>query len=136
MEPIAIIGTGCRFPGGASTPSKLWDLLVKPRDLTGSPPRNRFDGDAFFHADGTHHGTTNATKSYYLDEDVSHFDAAFFNIQAAEAESMDPQQRLLLEVVYDGLCAAGQRGKFGLIALHLFLETVLESILLTGTCGH
>ncbi|KAI1286521.1 ketoacyl-synt-domain-containing protein [Xylaria venustula] len=109
MEPIAIIGAGCRFPGGASTPSKLWDLLAAPRDLTGRPPKNRFNGDAFFHADGTHHGATNAINSYYLEEDVSHFDTAFFNIQPAEAESMDPQQRLLLEVVYDSLCAAGQR---------------------------
>jgi hybrid polyketide synthase/nonribosomal peptide synthetase ACE1 len=85
--------------------------MEKPRDLTSPPPKTRFDGDVFFHADGTHHGTTNAPKSYFLKEDVSHFDAAFFNIQAAEAESMDPQQRLLLEVVYDGLCAAGQRSK-------------------------
>ncbi|KAI1117994.1 hypothetical protein F5Y14DRAFT_293895 [Nemania sp. NC0429] len=109
MEPIAVIGAGCRFPGGADTPSKLWDVIREPQDLTSEPPSNRYDSDSFFHADGTHHGTTNASKSYYLDGDIGHFDTAFFNIQAAEADSMDPQQRLLLEVVYDGLSAAGQR---------------------------
>ncbi|KAL8658880.1 MAG: hypothetical protein Q9202_007392 [Teloschistes flavicans] len=60
----------------------------------------------------THHGTSNATKSYWLEDsersDVSQFDAGFFNIQPSEANAMDPQQRLLMEVVYDGLCAAGQ----------------------------
>ena len=26
-EPIAIIGMGCRFPGGANTPEALWQLI-------------------------------------------------------------------------------------------------------------
>lgn len=110
-EPIAIIGTGCRFPGGADTPSKLWSLIKEPSDLSRKPSASRFNADLFHHPVGTHHGTTNATKSYWLDDDnrsnVSLFDASFFNIQPGEVEAMDPQQRLLLEVVYDGLCAAG-----------------------------
>ncbi|KAK8127322.1 polyketide synthase PksB [Apiospora sp. TS-2023a] len=114
LEPIAIIGTGCRFPGGADSASKLWSVIHHPRDLSRKPPATRFDVDAFYHPEGIHHGTTNATHSYFLDDDedkstVERFDAPFFNIQAAEAEAMDPQQRLLLEVVYDGLCAGGQR---------------------------
>lgn len=114
LEPIAIIGTGCRFPGGADTASKLWSVIHHPRNLSRKPSAERFNVDAFYHADGMHHGTTNATHSYFLDDDadkraVEQFDAAFFSIQAAEAEAMDPQQRLLLEVVYDGLCASGQR---------------------------
>ncbi|RDW63789.1 polyketide synthase [Coleophoma cylindrospora] len=112
VEPIAIIGSGCRFPGGADTPSKLWSLLHHPRDLSSEPPASRFDVNSFYHPVGTHHGTTDAKKSYWLDEsdgsNVAQFDAGFFNIQAGEADAMDPQQRLLLEVVYDGLCAAGQ----------------------------
>ncbi|TRX87742.1 hypothetical protein FHL15_011367 [Xylaria flabelliformis] len=109
MEPIAVVGAGCRFPGGANTLSKLWDLIRQPYDLATTPPTSRFDVNAFYHVDGAHHGTTNATKSYFLSRDIGLFDAAFFNIQAAEAEAMDPQQRLLLEVVYDALCNAGQR---------------------------
>ncbi|ROV88538.1 hypothetical protein VMCG_10383 [Cytospora schulzeri] len=108
-EPIAIIGSACRLPGGADTPSKLWKLIKDPPELSRKPDPSRFDVDAFYHPIGMHSGTTNATKSYWLDEDVARFDAAFFSIQPGEVEAMDPQQRLLLEVVYDGLCAAGQR---------------------------
>ncbi|RMD39967.1 hypothetical protein DV735_g5157, partial [Chaetothyriales sp. CBS 134920] len=107
LEPIAIIGSACRFPGRVSSPSKLWELLREPRDLSSEPPASRFNIDAFYHPVGTHPGTTNARKSYWLDDNVAHFDAAFFNIQATEALAMDPQQRLLLEVVYDGLSSAG-----------------------------
>ncbi|KAI9154717.1 polyketide synthase-1 [Paramyrothecium foliicola] len=110
VEPIAVIGSGCRFPGGADTPSKLWALIHHPHDLSRKP--SRFNIDPFYHPVGTHHGTTNAAKSYWLEDsgrsNVAQFDAGFFNIQPAEVEAMDPQQRLLLEVVYDGLCAAGQ----------------------------
>ncbi|KAL4746464.1 hypothetical protein BDW72DRAFT_210414 [Aspergillus terricola var. indicus] len=107
-EPIAIIGYGLRFPGGCDTPSKLWSLISNPVDISSKPPPSRFDIDAFYHPVGNHSGTTNSTKAYWLGEDIAHFDASFFNIQAREADSMDPQQRMLLEVVFDALCAAGQ----------------------------
>ncbi|KAI9642579.1 Reducing polyketide synthase boa6 [Ciborinia camelliae] len=106
-EPIAVIGTGCRFPGGASSPSKLWNLLHHPYDLTQKVPSSRFNIKAFYHPNGEHHGTTNATKSYFLNEDPTTFDASFFNINPREAEALDPQQRLLLETVYEAIEAAG-----------------------------
>lgn len=108
-EPIAVVGSGCRFPGGSNSPSKLWDLLKAPRDLSTKVPDSRFNVDTFYHPEATHHGTTNATKSYFLEEDVAQFDAGFFNIQPMESEAIDPQQRLLMETVYDSLCAAGLR---------------------------
>ncbi|XDG10245.1 hypothetical protein ABKA04_009860 [Annulohypoxylon sp. FPYF3050] len=112
LEPIAVIGFGCRFPGGADTPSKLWSVLRNPENLSKKPPTDRFNVDAFYHPVGTHHGTTNATQSYWLEDsersNVAQFDAGFFNIQPAEVDAMDPQQRILMEVVYDGLCASGQ----------------------------
>ncbi|KAF5538673.1 polyketide synthase [Fusarium mexicanum] len=107
-EPIAVIGSACRFPGDSSSPSKLWDLLKSPRDLLTKVPSNRFNADAFYHADSKHHGTTNVRHSYFLNEDPASFDNNFFNIQPGEAEAIDPQQRLLMEVVYQGLCASGQ----------------------------
>ncbi|KAL6231490.1 thiolase-like protein [Aspergillus navahoensis] len=111
-EPIAVIGSGCRFPGGSDTSSKLRSLIRDPHDLSKKPPASRFDIDPFYHPVGTHHGTTNATKSYWLEDsdriNVCKFDAGFFNIQPSEVDAMDPQQRLLMEVVYDSLCAAGQ----------------------------
>ncbi|KAF6813194.1 beta-ketoacyl synthase domain-containing protein [Colletotrichum sojae] len=108
-EPIAVIGTGCRFPGGASTPSKLWEVLSKPRDLLRKVPIDRFNVDSVYHPDGAFHGRTNAASAYFLDEDVRAFDANFFNMQHAEAEVTDPQHRLLLETVYEALTTAGLR---------------------------
>jgi hybrid polyketide synthase/nonribosomal peptide synthetase ACE1 len=106
-ERIAIVGSAGRFPGGCNTPSKLWELLRQPRDILRKVPEDRFNVEAFYHADPSHHGTTNVKQSYFLDENVGHFDANFFNISAKEAEAMDPQQRLLMETVYDSLAAAG-----------------------------
>jgi hybrid polyketide synthase/nonribosomal peptide synthetase ACE1 len=106
-EPIAIIGTGCRFPGESSSSSKLWDLLRNPRDLRSEIPSRRFDPGGFFHADNLHHGTSNVRHSYLLSEDHRLFDAQFFGIKPIEASSIDPQQRLLLETVYESLESAG-----------------------------
>lgn len=101
-EPIAVIGNGCRFPGGAATPAKLWDLLREPWDVRSTIPSNRFDPDGFLGdtVNSTHHG-------YFLTEDYRTFDASFFGVKPVEAKSIDPQQRLLLEVVYESIEAAG-----------------------------
>ncbi|PYI03687.1 polyketide synthase [Aspergillus sclerotiicarbonarius CBS 121057] len=106
-EPIAIIGTGCRFPGSASTPSRLWELLQNPPNVASKPPSDRFNIDAFYQAGKARPGMTNAPESYFLQEDVRTFDAPLFKISPAEAASMDPQQRLLMEVVYESLERAG-----------------------------
>jgi hybrid polyketide synthase/nonribosomal peptide synthetase ACE1 len=105
-EPIAVIGTGCRFPGNATTIAKLWELLSQPRDLSTEIPLSRFNSQGFYHPNGSHHGTSNVQKSYFLEEDVRQFDSQFFNISTAEAESMDPQQRKLLEVVFEAIESA------------------------------
>ncbi|PKS11761.1 hypothetical protein jhhlp_001750 [Lomentospora prolificans] len=106
-EPIAIIGSACRFPGDSSSPSKLWELLREPRDVLQEIPDSRFNPDGFYHEDPLHHGTSNVRHAYLLNEDVGLFDAQFFGIKPVEANSVDPQQRILLEVVYEGLERAG-----------------------------
>ncbi|RYP28944.1 hypothetical protein DL767_006979 [Monosporascus sp. MG133] len=106
-EPIAIIGSSCRFPGGASSPSKLWELLLNPRDLRQEIPQARFNTKGFFHENPDFHGSTNVTHSYLCDEDPWVFDHSFFNIHPREAECMDPQQRIMLELVYESLESAG-----------------------------
>ncbi|KAF7714216.1 Hybrid PKS-NRPS synthetase [Penicillium ucsense] len=106
-EPIALVGSSCRFPGGANSPSALWELLANPRDVCRDIPQDRFSREGYYHPDPSHHGTTNVQKSYLLEEDLTLFDAAFFNISPAEAEAMDPQQRLLLETVYEALESGG-----------------------------
>ncbi|KAH6623121.1 hypothetical protein F5144DRAFT_539024 [Chaetomium tenue] len=106
-EPIAVIGTSCRFAGDATTPSRLWQLLVNPPDLSREIPPSRFNINAFYHPDGEHHGTTNSPKAYFIEQDHRVFDASFFNISPKEAEAIDPQQRMMLEVVYEALESAG-----------------------------
>ncbi|PYI33512.1 hypothetical protein BP00DRAFT_366747 [Aspergillus indologenus CBS 114.80] len=98
---------GCRFPGGANTPSKLWELVCAKRDVQRRIPSDRFDVDAFYDADGERAGCLNVKEAYTLDEDIAQFDAGFFKTNALEAEAMDPQQRLLLETVYEALESAG-----------------------------
>ncbi|OGM49764.1 polyketide synthase-nonribosomal peptide synthetase hybrid [Aspergillus bombycis] len=106
--PIAVVGTACRFPGDVASPSQLWELLSNPKDVLKDLDPKRLNLSSFYHHDGEHHGATGVpNKSYILEDDVYCFDAAFFNISAAEAEAMDPQQRLLLETTYEALEAAG-----------------------------
>jgi acyl transferase domain-containing protein/surfactin synthase thioesterase subunit/acyl carrier protein len=95
MEPIAVIGLGCRFPGAAN-PTAFWDLLCKGQDVIRRIPKDRCEGFAGDYPWGG-----------FLD-DVDLFDASFFGISPREAKFMDPQQRLLLEVAYEALEDAGQ----------------------------
>lgn len=106
-EPVAIVGSSCRFAGGISSPSELWDLLRNPHDISSEIPPSRFNVDNFWHPDRMHHGTSNVRQSYTLSEDFRAFDAPFFGISPAEANAIDPQQRLLLETTYEALEAAG-----------------------------
>ncbi|OPB36124.1 hypothetical protein A0O28_0108990 [Trichoderma guizhouense] len=106
-EPIAIVGSSCRFPGSSSSPSKLWELLKNPKDILKVIPESRFNPEGFYNDNGEYHGSTNVRHSYLLDEDFREFDHNFFNIHPKEAESMDPQQRMLLEIVFECIEAAG-----------------------------
>ncbi|KAK4508228.1 hypothetical protein PRZ48_001966 [Zasmidium cellare] len=107
-KPIAIIGSACRFPGGANSPNKLWELLRDPKDVLTEFPPDRLNLWSFYNQNGEHHGTTDVeNQSYLLSEDIRHFDAAFFRIRPSEADVIDPQQRLLLETVYEALESAG-----------------------------
>ncbi|RAH60136.1 polyketide synthase [Aspergillus piperis CBS 112811] len=106
-EPIAIIGIGCRLPGQASSPSKLWDLLINNATGYGPVPPSRFNAAAYYHPDADRPGSINSTGGYFIQEDIRAFENAFFGINNLEATSMDPQQRKLLEVTYEALENAG-----------------------------
>ncbi len=106
-EPLAVIGMGCRFPGGAVDPAAFWRLLRDGVDAVTEVPRERWDVDAYYDPEVSAPGRT-ATRSGAFIEQVDRFDAAFFGISPREAVAMDPQHRLLLEVTWEALENAGQ----------------------------
>jgi acyl transferase domain-containing protein/acyl carrier protein len=99
-EPIAIVGMGCRFPGGANDPESYWNLLKNGTDTVSDIPASRWDVDAFYDADPAAPGKMYSRRGCFLDQ-IDGFDASFFGISPREAASMDPQQRLLLEVTWE-----------------------------------
>lgn len=105
MEPIAIVGMGCRFPG-ASNPEEFWHLLRNGVDAISTIPSDRWDADALYHPEPATPGKMNTRWGGFLDQ-VDQFDAGFFGITRREAERMDPQQRLFLETSWEALEQAG-----------------------------
>lgn len=106
-EPIAVVGIGCRFPGGASTPEQFWELLASGTSALTEVPASRWEGGKLYDGDPDAPGKIYVRGGYFIDH-VDSFDASFFGISPREAEQMDPQQRLLLEVCWEALERAAQ----------------------------
>lgn len=106
MEPIAIIGMGCRFPR-ANGPDEFWQLLHDGVDAISEVPPDRWDADELYDADASAPGKMITRWGGFVD-DVDRFDREFFGISPREASAIDPQQRLLLEVTWEALEDAGQ----------------------------
>lgn len=100
VEPIAIIGIGCRFPGGVVSPESFWDFLCRGGDGITDVPADRWNLRTFFHPQRGKKGKAYTRKGGFL-TDIDRFDPSFFGISPREAHHMDPQQRLLLEVAWE-----------------------------------
>ena len=107
LEPIAIIGIGCRFPGGAHDLDSLWQILLKGRNTWTDVPPNRYNWRSFSHPSRGADSAHTHRGGHFLDGDIAAFDAGFFGVSALEAEAMDPQQRIQVEVAYEALENAG-----------------------------
>jgi len=105
-DDIALIGVGCRFPGGIESPDSFWQALLEGRDAITEVPPDRWDVEAFYDPTPGLPGKTTSRWGGFL-SGIDLFDAAFFGIPPFQAERMDPQQRLLLEVAWEALERAG-----------------------------
>ncbi len=106
-DAIALVGIGCRFPGGAHNPESFWELLKKGEDAIVDVPPDRWNLRRFYDSDPNKTGKMYIKQGGFLQQPVNEFDASFFGITPREADCMDPQQRLLLEVSWEALEDAG-----------------------------
>jgi acyl transferase domain-containing protein/NADPH:quinone reductase-like Zn-dependent oxidoreductase len=104
--PIAVIGIGCRLPGGANDPEMFWQNLKNGVDGIRDVPADRWSVETFYDPDPNTPGKTYVRQAGFIDQ-VDGFDPQFFGIAPREAHAMDPQQRLLLEVAWEALENAG-----------------------------
>jgi len=104
---VAVVGVGCRFPGGVRDPAGFWSLLTEGRDAVAEIPASRIDLGHWFDPRPATPGRMMTRWGGFLDG-IEDFDAGFFGISPREAERLDPQQRLLLETAWEALEDAGQ----------------------------
>ena len=88
-EPIAVIGMGCRFPGGANSPEEYWELLANGVDAISETPSQRWDAELLYDPDPEAMGKVASPFGGYLDQ-IDQFDPYFFGIAPKEAAQMDP----------------------------------------------
>ena len=106
-EPIAVIGIGCRYPGGIATPQQLWEVVAAGMDVTSEFPTDRgWDLDNLFDPDPDAYGKSYTRRGGFL-SDPGKFDAAFFRMSPRSALATDPHQRLFLETVWEAFERAG-----------------------------
>ena len=107
QEPIAVLGMGCRLPGGVESPEQFWQLLAEGREAIGEIPSDRWDLQRH-HDPDPRRPLHQYVRRAGLVDGIDQFDPALFGISGREAQCMDPQQRLLLEVCWRAMEAGAQ----------------------------
>ncbi|ORB52564.1 polyketide synthase [Mycobacteroides saopaulense] len=107
MVAVAIIGIGCKFPGGIGDPDSFWNFVLHKGDAVVDIPKDRWDADKYYDPDPDTPGRMYTRRGSFLTQEFRRFDADFFGISHREAAVLDPQQRLLLETTWEALDDAG-----------------------------
>jgi acyl transferase domain-containing protein/NADPH:quinone reductase-like Zn-dependent oxidoreductase/SAM-dependent methyltransferase/acyl carrier protein len=105
-DRIAVIGIGCRFPGGVNDIETFWKLLIEGRDAVADVPPDRWNVERYYDPEPGIAGKTSAKRAGFLDQ-IDQFDPQFFGISPREAPYVDPQHRLLLETAWEAIENAG-----------------------------
>ena len=105
-DRIAIIGIGCRFPGGVTDAESFWKLLMERRDAVSDVPADRWNVERYYDREPAIPGKTFVKRGGFLDQ-IDKFDPQFFGISPREAPYVDPQHRLLLETSWEAIENAG-----------------------------
>jgi acyl transferase domain-containing protein/pimeloyl-ACP methyl ester carboxylesterase/NADPH:quinone reductase-like Zn-dependent oxidoreductase/NAD(P)-dependent dehydrogenase (short-subunit alcohol dehydrogenase family)/acyl carrier protein len=103
VEPVAIVGIGCRLPGGIASPNDLLSFLLAHGDGVVDVPSDRWSTELFYDPNPEAPGKAYVRRGSFLRQNVFDFDPAPFGISPREADRLDPQQRLLLEVTWEAL---------------------------------
>lgn len=111
MVAVAIIGIGCKFPGGIEDADSFWEFVLLKGDAVVDIPKDRWDADKFYDPDPDTPGRMYTRRASFLTQGFRRFDADFFGISHREAAVLDPQQRLLLETSWEALDDAGIAGQ-------------------------
>lgn len=104
---IAIVGIGCRLPGGIETTRDLWRFLCEQKDASSEVPADRWGIKRFYDPEYETPNKTYMRRGSFISQKIDQMDPLFFGISPREASIMDPQQRLLLEVVWEAMEDAG-----------------------------
>ncbi len=107
-EPLAVIGIGCRFPGGIDSPTTCWNALLAGVNAIRDVPVDRWKHTLFHDTSPEKSGCIRNAKGGFIDK-IDQFDGEFFGYFPTEAQRIDPQQRLLLEVTHEAMEDAGLR---------------------------